>query len=205
MSLFSFLVSWNRLLCILRILVVLQLKHWQRDARTQAAVEEAQVRHSELIIIWRRTTVNYILGKYPWTTVSGCPVNRTLFFLFSWLTKIWVKRLTDLVQRLCVRYTPVLNTQLGHVARYNTIKSKFDLVTVHILPICFKTSWVGIGYFNLYYNSALAWYFVWYLYWIPVRTVLHYYRNLAQCYVMYKWTTKGQMRKLPFSGKINKN
>lgn len=36
------------------------------------------------------------------------------------------------MQRLGVRYTPVLNTQLGHVARYNTFKSKFDLVTVRI-------------------------------------------------------------------------
>lgn len=57
-----------------------------------------------------RRAVNYIFGRHPSTTVSGYPIKRKVFLLFSWSTKIWDNRLTDLVQGLGVRHIPVINT-----------------------------------------------------------------------------------------------
>lgn len=60
-----------------------------------------------------RTTVIYIYGRYPSTTVGDNPINEKSL-LFLWSTKILVNRLTDLVPRLRVRHTPVL---IKHTAR----------------------------------------------------------------------------------------
>lgn len=60
-----------------------------------------------------KTTEIYIYGRYSSTTVSGYQINKKSL-LFLWSTKITFNRLTDLVQRLDVRLTPVL---FKHTAR----------------------------------------------------------------------------------------